>query len=240
MTKKELLKLLDLDSILKHMYSDLYERYYEKLSDMLMMIDDGNTKITDLPSLEDIKEKNDFDNFIRSSSKDEIERKLSEIVVEVRYWIKNYKNKEITNAENNAIDTINAGRHTGMIVFTVIIILFALVAIAFQIVSMCVDFEHADKISEAFAMADFLVGVIGFVIERFSDIKKDKVRGYAKEGRDTGDVKGTITKIDNSINQCGFFNIGKIDKRTVINNYSSGYDKSKKRNTKDESDEDDD
>ena len=192
MTKKELLEMLWRNQA----KCSICREFYDKLSDLLKFIKDDKTKIEGLSSLEEFeKNKNAFNDFISANdnNRNKIEMKLNAIYTEITTWV----TKDITTHENNSINTINRRKLIVSIIFAIIIGALALAAIVCTILHIFFEFEYGDQVAEAIGTFDFALGITAFIIERFSDIKKDGVRAFAQEVRETGDVEGAVRNIKN-------------------------------------------
>ena len=86
MKKKDLLEILE-KSIFKDDVSiqGLYKKYYPLIEATLQPFP-NKTKINGLVSLQEISTKNSFDTFLRANSTEDIEKKLCQLLKELRAW----------------------------------------------------------------------------------------------------------------------------------------------------------
>lgn len=135
-----------------------------------------------IPGDAELKEISGIKSFLREdnpSRLDDPERQLDNMLKDLREWV----SKNVGSAEGYVMQTLNKRTRVILFGFLTAIIVLALAAIACTIAHTVLGeaFPAGDKIAEIIGTSDFVLGVIGFVVERFDDLGKREVRMEAEK-----------------------------------------------------------
>lgn len=223
MTKKELLKVIDVNTVTEGEQKRLIERIKDTLSGF-----DNETEFGEFASVNDFVSNGGYELSVLDLKPRNIVHELDKILTEIQSYIISYRAK-IDEQEQDLYDTLDNRSHKGLIAFLMVIIILAFVAIGCTIAHIALGnerFTYGDSIAEAIGTLDFVLGAIGFVWERRDDIKKKttkrKVHKAAEKAKETGDIKEFINIVNSNI-ASGFFS-KVVDKSKIVNNYYSQTD----------------
>lgn len=149
-----------------------YEDKINNIFDILNIVPE-DVELDQLPSVQHFLENN------VPSRLDNTERQLNDMLADLREWI----SKNTVKAEGYVMQVLNKRTKIILFGFLTAIILLALAAIACTISHAILGeaFPEGDTIAEIIGTSDFVLGVIGFVVERFDDIGKREVRIEAEK-----------------------------------------------------------
>lgn len=130
----------------------------------------------------------DFENFSSvnyflkcdfTSRLDELGQHIDNMLGELREWV----SKNTVKSEGYVMNALNRRTRIILFSFLAVIIVLALAAIACTIAHAILGdaFSEGDTIAEIIGTSDFVIGVIGFVVERFDDLGKREVRAEAEK-----------------------------------------------------------
>lgn len=130
--------------------------------------------------------------------KSNVSRLDSTIIAGVEQEVKNAVSKNSRSIESEVIEQMNKRTKTVMVIFLIVIGLFAVAALVLTVLNLAYAEEFINgwggKLATAFGTFDFALGALGFILERIDDMKKTEIRSAREEVIETGDLEKFANK----------------------------------------------
>lgn len=191
MTKKELLKKIDVETVIDFECKRIIERIKDTLSGF-----DDKTDVGEFASIKEFINNDEYNRSVLDGAKrNNIAHELDKILTEIQTWV-------LSRGQQLLYTAMDRKTHIGLKIFLTVIILIALAAIGCTLAHVFLGdtgFPYGESVSELIGMCDFVLGVIGFVWERRDDLNKNKVKREINSATEQANRTGTDEDYRNAI-----------------------------------------